>query len=148
MRPFHKLLVPIDFSPDSAAAIDWAIGLARKLGAEIDLLHSYEPGTLITLYGVGFPGTLDDEMRRAAQKQLSGVAHRVASEGIHVREHVVRDPPEEAIVEHAEKLSADLIVMGSRGRSGPAHVLLGSVAERTSRRAPCPVLVVKHAEED
>jgi nucleotide-binding universal stress UspA family protein len=146
MRPIRKLLVPVDFSPDSAAVLDWAIGFARKLGAEIDLLHSYEIPPLDTLYGVGFPGSLDDELRRAAKTQLSELAHHVASEGIHVREHVVRDPPAEAIVEHAEKLGADLIVMGSRGRSGLAHVLLGSVAERTIQRAPCPVLAVKYAE--
>jgi nucleotide-binding universal stress UspA family protein len=146
MRPIHRLLVPIDFSPDSEAALDWAIGFARKLGAEIDLLHSYEPGTLITLYGVGFPDTLDDELRRAAQKQLSEVAHRVASEGIHVREHVVREPPDQAIAEQAEKLAADMIVMGSRGRRGFAHVMLGSVAERTIRRAQCGVVAVKREE--
>lgn len=146
MRPIHKLLVPIDFSPDSTAALDWAIGFAKKFSAEIDLLHSYEPGRMITLYGVGFPGTLDDEMRHAAQKRLSEAAHRVASESIHVREHIVREPPDEAIVEHAAKQGADMIIMGSRGHTGLAHVLLGSVAERTIRRAPCPVLVVKHEE--
>ena len=143
MQSIRRILVPVDFSPDSSAALDWAIGFARKLAAEIDLLHSYELSPLVSLYGVGFPGSLDDELRRAAEKKLADFAHRARAEGIRVRVSVVRDPAADAILEHAEELGSDLIVIGARGQSRLPHILLGSVAERVIGRAACPVLAVR-----
>jgi len=148
MAPYRKILVPVDFSEHSARALDHAIALAKAFGAEIALLHSYEVMPIVTLYGVGYPDSLDAELREAATKRLAGWREKVAGEGITVSDRVVSGPPAEEIHDVALDLGVDLIVMGTRGLRGLKHVMLGSVAERTLRRAPCPVLAVKDDSDD
>ena len=143
MSSIQRILVPIDFSENASHALEWAIDFARDLGAEIDLLHAYATSPNLGVYGVDLPGTLEEDVRRAAQKQLAAVAHDVAAKGIRVREHLAREDPSVAIAEQAQMLGSDLIVMGTRGLGGFQHLLLGSVTERTIRHAPCPVLSVK-----
>jgi nucleotide-binding universal stress UspA family protein len=148
MQPIRKILVPVDFSDHSARALDHAIGLAKVFGAEIDLLHSYEVTPIVTLYGVGYPATLDADLRGAATQRLSTWREKALGEGLTVRQHVVSSPASEAIVDLAKEMGVDLIVMGTRGLRGLKHVMLGSVAERTLRRAPCPVLTVRDPAAD
>ncbi len=71
----------------------------------------------------------------------------MTGEGIQCESHLIAQTPSAAIVEAAEQIGADLIVMGTRGLSGLKHILLGSVAERTVRVAPCPVMTVKGDKE-
>jgi nucleotide-binding universal stress UspA family protein len=141
----RKILVPIDFSEHSRRALDEAIGFAKEFGAELHLLHCYQlhPSALAP-YGVVIPENLDRDLRMAALRRLSEWRDKANAQGVRVQEHVTGHFPSEEISALAETLGADLIVMGTRGMTGLKHVLLGSVAERTIRIAPCPVLTVKN----
>jgi len=144
MEGFRKILVPIDFSEHSARALEQAMALARTFGSELHLLHCYQINIgAISPYGIVLPESFERDVRRAAIARLAEWREKVSAEGIRVEEHVTPQFPSEAIVQMAEELAVDLIVMGTRGLTGLKHVLLGSVAERTLRLAPCPVLAVK-----
>lgn len=144
MPEFRKILVPVDFSEHSARALDHAIDLARSFRAELHLMHCYQINVGgVSPYGIVLPESLERDVREAAVTQLAGWREKVAAEGIAVRDYVTPEVPSEAIRARAEEIGADLIVMGTRGLTGLSHVLLGSVAERTLRTAPCPVLTVK-----
>ncbi len=144
MFKVSKILVPVDFSSGSQHAVDAAIGLAKSFDAEVHLLHCYQvtPATL-TPYGIVVPETFERDLREAAKKKLDEEKERVEAEGVRVAEHLSPHFPTEEIPALAERLDADLVVMGTRGLTGLKHVLLGSVAERTVQVAPCPVLTVR-----
>ena len=93
------------------------------------------------------PENLDRDIREAAAKKLGEWREKAAAEGLSVKDTVTPLFPSEAIANAAKETGADLVVMGTRGLSGLKHILLGSVAERTIRIAPCPVLTVKAGEE-
>ena len=146
--PYRKILVPTDFSTPADEALERAGQLARLTGAELHLLHAYElPTTTLGVVDVplALPQEFFDRIREAAQSQLEERAKKLTAGGAEVRAHLTLDTPSRAILDAAEKLGADLIVMGTHGRTGMKHVLLGSVAERTVRLANCPVLTVKSA---
>jgi nucleotide-binding universal stress UspA family protein len=145
---FRTILVPHDFSPDANAALEAALDLARRLGAEVHLVHSYQqPIDVLSPYGVAIPAGVIPEIRDAALARLRAIAERHAGSGVALHVRVVEGTPSLAITDAAEQLRADLIVMGTRGLTGLRHLLLGSVAERTVRTARCPVLTVKAPEE-
>ena len=149
MSEFATIAVPYDFSEHSSAALECAAGLARKFGSEIHLVHVIQPPAMaFAAYGApGIPpaDTVDMmQLREIATSALDDVARSLEGRCAGVQTHVVEGAGiAEAIREVAEKLSADLIAMGTHGRTGLAHAFLGSVAERTIRRAPCPVLTVQ-----
>jgi nucleotide-binding universal stress UspA family protein len=142
----HKILVPVDFSEYSQRALDEAIGLAKKFAAELHLLHCYQiyPVGAVAPYDIVLPESLERTIQEAARGLLAEWADMAAGQGVHVQRHLSASAPSSAITDLAETLGVDLIVIGTRGLSGLKHVLLGSVAERTIRMAPCPVLTVKH----
>jgi len=148
MSRFRKILVPIDFSDHSSAALELAIDLARSYGATLQLLHCYpiDPGA-ISPYGIVIPEGFDRDVRDAAGRELGRWADKATAAKVPVEEHLAASFPAEAIARAADELGADLIVMGTRGLSGLRHVLLGSIAERVLRLAPCPVLTVKAPEK-
>ena len=148
MSRFRKILVPIDFSDHSSAALDLAIDLARSYGATLHLLHCYpiDPGA-ISPYGIVIPEGFDRDVREAAGQQLARWADKAAAAKVAVEQHLSAMFPAEVIARTAGEIGADLIVMGTRGLSGLKHVLLGSIAERVLRLAPCPVLTVKAPEK-
>jgi nucleotide-binding universal stress UspA family protein len=142
----RTILVPTDFSEDAESALAQASDLAQRFGAKLCLLHVYT----LTPYAVapwngGFGAEFVIEIRKGAEKAIEEVRQRAARGGLKVEALVEEGSASSAIVDVARRLPADLIVMGTRGRTGLAHVLLGSVAERTIRTAPCPVLTVKRA---
>ena len=143
----EQILVPLDFSSHSAAALEHAIDLARHFEAQIHLLHCYSTyiGAMAP-YGLAVPENFERECREAAVGQVEQWAQKVRAAGLAVETSVDPAPPAEAIVGVAERIGADLIVMGSRGLTGLKHVLLGSVTERSLRAASCPVLVVKDGD--
>jgi nucleotide-binding universal stress UspA family protein len=151
MPEFKTLVVPCDFSDHARAALALACDLAARLGSEIHLLHVIQPPTLAYVTGGGYataaPAPVDLlELRESALKALDELAAGLGH-GRGFTNHVVESPSiEEAIRECAQQLGADLIVMGTHGRTGLAHIFLGSVAERTLRRAPCPVLTVRASD--
>ncbi len=144
MSRFHTVVVPVDFSDHSSAALDLAIELTRAAQGKIHLLHAYElPLGAIPPYGVAVPPALLGQVRDAAARKLEKSAQRVEAAGVACETQVLHAAPADAIVEVASSIGADLIVMGTRGLTGFKHVLLGSVAERTVRTAPCPVLTIR-----
>ncbi len=144
MSRFQSLLVPIDFSSHADSALGTALEIAREHGAKLHLVHAYElPLGAVTPYGVAIPQTLEVDVRDAAARRLEKAAQKVRDAGVGCETHLAVGPASDAIVEIAENVGADLIVMGTRGLTGLQHVLLGSVAERTVRLAPCPVLTLR-----
>jgi len=140
----RKILVPTDFSVHSAKAIEAAVSLAKAYGGKVHLLHAYHLPMLVGMPDeVVIPPDFWTTVRDTAARKLEKAAQKVKAEGVEVESHLVEFVPSDAIVQAAKDLGVDLIVMGTRGLTGLKHVLLGSVAERTLRLAPCPVLTVK-----
>jgi nucleotide-binding universal stress UspA family protein len=138
------ILVPTDFSEASSAAVSIAVTLAQTFHAAIELLHVDlnsamvlpPPGDIIAM-----PIATEDAMARAAE-QLEQVVAEVRDKNIVCTGASESGRTHAAIVDHAIRIGADLIVMGSHGRHGLGHLLLGSVAEKVVQFAPCAVLVV------
>jgi len=149
MTRFETILVPVDFSDHSKEALDTAIQMAVLFGSTVHLLHCYHIQTAgISPYGIVLPEGYYADIRDAAAKRLSDWHELVSNEGIQTESILAADSPSVAINLTAEEIGADLIVMGTRGLAGLKHAMLGSVAERIVRLAPCPVLTVKHPEAD
>jgi nucleotide-binding universal stress UspA family protein len=144
MAPISKLLVATDFSENSARALEIAIDFAKKFGATVDLVHAFDiPIPAVYPYEVPIPDSLITDSRRAANKKLEAEKEKVEAAGLEVQTHLSEVPAASAVVRVAEEVGADLLVLGTRGNTGLKHIVLGSVAERTVRHAPCSVLVVK-----
>jgi nucleotide-binding universal stress UspA family protein len=148
MLPIRNILVPIDFSEHADRALETAVSLAKAFEARVHLLHCYQihVGGL-SPYGLVIPETLERDVRDAAARRLGELRDGVTSQGVAAESTVTPRFPSDAITDHAREINADLIVMGTRGLTGLKHVLLGSVAERILRTAPCPVLTVKAGDD-
>ncbi len=139
MPPIARILVPLDFSPQSARALAYAEELARRFGAELLLLHVSELLAVV-------PGSdLIEAKVLTAQRDLTLLAERLRESGLTASGTVRAGAAHAEIVRVAAAERSDLIVMGTHGRGGLARALMGSVAERVVRRAGCPVLMVPHA---
>jgi nucleotide-binding universal stress UspA family protein len=154
MPDIHRILVPVDFSAGSRAAVDYAALLASRLGASIDLFHVWTPPALVPdnllviapdQKGGGI--TLEDLARNRAAVEMKELQGILRQRGIQtVQPHVGVGAPAHEILAFASHARHDLIVMGTHGRIGVAHFLIGSVAEKVVRSAPCPVLTVRKEE--
>ena len=147
-KKMETILVPLDFSEHSEEALEYAVWLGRTFGAKLHLLHCYQvnPGS-ISPYGPALTVDFTREAREAAVAKLHEWGEKASADGVEVAEHLSQTFPSEGIANAASELEADLIVMGTRGLTGLKHVLLGSVAERTIRLAPCPVLTVSRDDD-
>lgn len=144
MSAIRTILVPIDFSSYSLAALERARDLARQSGARLHLLHCYEiPTPGFEQYRLALPETVWERIREGAERRLAELAEKAAAPGLTVTSELCADPPGQSIAAVAQRIGADLVVMGTHGNTGLKHLLLGSVAERTARTATCSVLVVK-----
>jgi nucleotide-binding universal stress UspA family protein len=153
MARLDLIMVPIDFSPASTQAAEYAAWLAARLGARIRLLHVL-PEFSYSSAGVA-PGMHAEliaawrEMRQRVDEEMAAFAARVARAGgggtgpVQTRVVETQEPTADAIVRAACDDRADLIVMGTQGRTGLRRMVLGSVAEQVIRAAHCPVLAVK-----
>lgn len=151
-RKISSILVPTDFDGNAMQAAEAARDLLRPHlgeGARLVLLHAYHLPIEYTAYGtVPISPAFLEEARLRAQADLDEQAARVRSEGLEVETVAVAGYPVESIVAAAEDQGADLIAMGTAGRTGAAHLFLGSTAERVVQRAPCPVLTLRKPEEE
>ncbi len=142
---FRKILCPIDFSDASRAALRAAVALTQKLGSELTLFHVYHPsGVTLPDGGVALGGPI--EMAALASKideSMKGWQAEARSLGVEAATDTAIGTTHAEIERAAEEGDYDLIVMGTHGRTGLAHVLLGSTAEKVIQRAPCPVLTVR-----
>lgn len=140
-----KIMVPVDFSAASRAALWRASELATALGASIELLHVLElPAAHVMASEAYVPLPLEyrQDVRRHAEHHLNDWLS-TSSVGPTVR-HELRDgKPFTEITSYARQHGIDLIVMGTHGRGGMSHLLLGSVTENVIRTSPCPVLVIR-----
>lgn len=141
-----RILVPLDFSPHSQRALEYATALAARLGAALHLLSVVEPmaaasGLAGEMY---FPSLaeLTDKMVEEARRYMAESKAYVPP-GLVVTSDVAIGTPATTITDVAQEQKCDLIVMGTHGRTGLAHLFMGSVAERVTRLAPCPVLTVR-----
>jgi nucleotide-binding universal stress UspA family protein len=151
MIRIKNVLVATDFSEPSAVALDYGRELARTYGAKLHVLHVVED--LRWRYATDMAPTalvgVQEDVEASAASRLDALvtdedrqqlcAHTVALTAI---------APSEAIVQYAKSEGADVIVMGTHGRNGLAHLFMGSVAERVVRLAPCPVLTIRHPEHE
>jgi nucleotide-binding universal stress UspA family protein len=140
----RKIIIATDFSDDAANATDYGFHLAKRLGAKVLLLHVVPLGTYVTAAtSAPLPAEAIDAIAAAARTNLSEQSKKLSkSTGVASEVLVVDGPPPATIADLAKAQSADLVVMGTRGKTGLKHVLLGSVAEHVVRNSPVPVLVV------
>jgi nucleotide-binding universal stress UspA family protein len=151
MNLMSRILVPVDYSACSRAALEHAAVLAKSFGASIDLLYVWEAPAFVApeamVGAAGTTQTLAQLARDQAEAAMREFADKARSDGIEIAGcRVEQGEPARRIVEIADKEGYDLIAMGTHGRSGFAHLLLGSVAEKVVRRATRPVLTVRTVE--
>ena len=150
------ILVPIDFSEGSRAALRYAVELADKLDASIDALHVWEPAPYIAptqlIWIGGDARSFWSHMDQSLREQLNAlIAEEAADAHLPIHAHVQAGYVAQSLLERLKHGNYDLVVMGTHGRTGLSHLLLGSVAERIVRLAPCPVLTIrvpKHREKE
>jgi universal stress protein A len=147
MTQVKRILVPADFSPPSDLATDYAIDMAQRYGASIRLIHVIDDTSLLALYPDSYVDLagLRESLANDARARLAPLMRKCAAAKVEVTGHVLNGRPAHAIVADAAEGEVDLIVMGTHGRSGFAHLFLGSVAERVVRSSPCPVLTVRES---
>ena len=142
-----RMLVPIDFSETSLAALDYAVDLARTVRARMTLIHVVEPIYLAVPGDMYAPiprvDVLLTEQRQTARVELAKLCERIAKKRVKCEAMLATGSVYQCVAAAAKQKKADLIVIGTHGRTGLSHVLLGSVAERVVQTAPCPVLAVR-----
>ncbi len=136
----ERILCPVDLSEASARALGLAVRLAASFDARVDVLHVLEPPP-----ANGQAWEPDRAVRRRASQALARLSVPLRDSGVPIEMRLLEGEPWRVIVGEAGGLPADLLVIGTHGRGGFEHLLLGSVAEKVLRRAPCPVLTVGRA---
>lgn len=146
-----RILVPVDFSEGSKAALEYAQGLAGRFGAKIDVLHvwftpAYISPAVAVQVARGEVETLELVARREAEQQMQSFLEGVPNpESVPIAARIEYGYEPQAIVDIAKDY--DLVVMGTHGRSGLSHFIIGSVAEKVIRQAPCPVVCLRARAE-
>jgi glycine betaine transporter len=145
MTGFKRVLVPVDFSAHSVEATRVAADLARRFDGSLTLIHVYDP--MIHALPEGFvlvPRTAIDKLFEAFGSQLESARRQALDAGApRVETKLIEGFVTAEIVEAAKRGEFDLIVMGTHGRTGMSHLVIGSIAERVVRLSHCPVLTVK-----
>lgn len=146
-RP-NRILVPVDFSETSVAAVDYAAFMAKTFGARVELLHVADPLISSPAGEAVYVGperveTVREYGLRIAHEELAKIAERLEKSDINVRYTLAEGAPWECIV--AASARADLVVMGTHGRTGFSRVFLGSVTDKVVQRSAAPVLTIRGA---
>lgn len=154
--PFRVIVVPTDFSACSEAALSLALQMATVNHSRLVLVHVVDVGASLALdaamssAALGFATAVgvDQQLRENAAVALEAAKSRVLATGMPVETRSCEGNAEDEIIAVATEVHADLIVMGTQGRSGLEHLLVGSVAEKVVRHAPMPVLTVRRASPE
>jgi nucleotide-binding universal stress UspA family protein len=149
MITLKTILVPSDFSECSEAALRYGLELARRFDARLHLLHVVQDPLTQPWAAEGFSAPLFDmveKWQKDAQARLVASIPLADIGRVTVTSTVAW--PYAEILRYANQHGVDLIVMGTHGRSGVSHVLLGSIAEKVVRHAPCPVLTIRHPQRE
>lgn len=143
-----QILVPTDLGPMSDVALEYAVELARPFGASVRLVHVFEPPTLDLPEGM-IAGTADATGRilKSAEATLESAIELRRGRGVAITSSIREGKAWRQIVAAARELDEGLIVMATHGRKGLERALLGSVAEKVVRMAPCPVLTIPGPRE-
>lgn len=144
-RKLQKILCPVDFSNDSFTALDYAADFARQNAGTLLLLHVVD-NPLAEQYGPSgqnFYAEVEHALEKS-KEMLAKVAQAHAA-GVSCESIIKRGNPYEEIIDLAKAQQADVIVMSTHGRTGPQRLVIGSVAEKVVRTAPCPVFTVRQA---
>ena len=147
-KQISRILVPTDFSDQSRAAFEYALFLAERMNAPVDLLHVWEaPRYVSPDLMLAVPGwsavTVEQFSRAQAGKELEAFLAKVDRHGVAVKPVLEVGDPSVAICRAAKAMGADLVVMGTHGRAGLARLFLGSVAEKVVTHSEVPVLTIK-----
>jgi nucleotide-binding universal stress UspA family protein len=152
MIRLKNVLVATDFSEPSNAALNYGRELARTFGAKLRVVHVIENVFATTVGVEGYFANLPElqyEIEESARKELDAAITDEDRRELNAEPVLLTSStPALSIVSYAKESAADLLVMGTHGRGGLAHALMGSVAERVVRMAPCPVLTVRHPEHE
>jgi nucleotide-binding universal stress UspA family protein len=141
--PERRLVVPTDFSETADRALGKAIEMARALPAKISLIHVHSPVVVLPPpIDMVSLSTIFPKAQEKMEEALEVRAGRAREAGVECEIELLEGSPHVEIVSFAETVGAELIVLGTHGRGGLAHAVLGSVTERVIHRATCPVLVV------
>lgn len=139
------ILVPTDFSELSNEAVDYAFSMAKRIGAKMVFMHTLEwpdhPDEMTPMSDEGYAF-----MKDRGNAMLHDLVTRAEKEGLEASASLADGVPFIEIIRAARKHNADLIIMGTHGRTGLSHVMMGSQAEKVVRQAPCPVLTIKSAQ--
>lgn len=154
MITIKTIVLPTDGSDCSAKAMAYALSFAKQYGARVVALHvidrRWEDQTRVAFAEVG--QDLTQKIRKGYEEEARRILQEVVAAadkaGVFVETRVLAGIPFEEIVRVGKDVSADLIIMGTHGRAGMSHLLLGSVAEKVVRRSPCPVLTVRQEAHD
>jgi nucleotide-binding universal stress UspA family protein len=146
MSHIKRILVPTDFSGAADLAFGYAIDLAKRYDGSLHVIHVIEDAYFAHGYPDGYFAelpSLQQRMQAEAERHLGVLRTRCTAAEVAATTQVLDGRPAREIVKLAEEMGTDLIVMGTHGRSGVAHLLMGSVAEHVVRTAPCPVFTVR-----
>jgi nucleotide-binding universal stress UspA family protein len=144
---FRRILSPVDFSKTSVRAYEYAQALAERLGAELHVLHVYQLPTYMLPEGVyEVPIDLGADVLPRVREQLESFAKRHCTTKVTITTSIAEGIPYMEIVREATERKVDLIAIGTHGRTGLSHLLMGSVAERVVRTSDIPVLTIRLAE--
>jgi universal stress protein A len=145
MKAIRKILVALDFSEYSTQALQYAADLARRYDAKLELVTVFDVNIYAMPDGIPMFAPGQFEQLTAELKRLLEDAKRdaLAAGALQVETHLIEGNPSQAILRFASEAPVDLIVLGTHGRTGVKHWLLGSVAERVVQHAACPVFVAK-----
>lgn len=149
MIHLRKILVPTDFSEGSQVAVRYARELAQAFNAQLHLLHVLEdplPYTSAEAFAV--PVQFYQDLEKSVRQRLAEVLSESDQQKFQAQQIIEQGSPFVQIIKYAKGNDIDLIVMGTHGRGPIAHMLMGSVAEKVVRKAPCPVLTVRHPEHE
>ena len=147
MKAFEKILVVTDFSLCAGAAADAGAQLALQLQAAVDVVTVVDTSPLLEAYGdVEFRTQRITEIRAEAQDKAAAFAKRHFEDRVRVNVHVRDGNTFLEILQAAQDLGSDIIVMGTHGRTGLAHLVIGSVAEKVVRKSSIPVVTVRGPE--
>ncbi|MFI5395242.1 MAG: universal stress protein [Candidatus Binatia bacterium] len=145
---FKRIMLPVDFSKHGDRAVEYAVWFARMSGGTLHLVHvianpadpMWEPQEVPHW-------DLVSHSEKKARAQLEVTGQRLLPADCPRKYLVLQGDPHQKLIEAAKQINADLIVMSTHGRGGVAHLVIGSVAEKTVRHAPCPVFVVRRRAE-
>lgn len=144
MSDGNAIVLPIDFSELSMAAVPWAKRMAAVTNGTVHCVYTVEPPQVYSALDMApaVPLPTADELNESAKQQLDTFASEELA-GIATETHVLIGKPAEQIVQYAKEVDAELIVMTTHGYSGLEHVVLGSTTESVLRKASCPVLSIR-----